>query len=420
MNTPSPLHLSKSQAQTVAVRSKNAGAPGFATPPASDELSEEERGITDSDKAARVGLWVLGIGLGGFLLWAALAPLDEGVPTQGMVSIETKRHTVQHLQGGMVQEVLVQEGQMVKEGQLLVRLNDSTVRANYEASRQNLAALRENVIAQQAVLQGLLAAEKNRSDQLALLKQSETSRDEQRRLIQKELTGVRGLVKDGFAPMVQQMQLERNLAELASAVTDNQRLQAEVLTSMSDLKTNQRRTEQALLELQHQIRAAQQRLSAAEQDLQRLEIRSSANGQVVGLTIPAVGAVIQPAQRIMDIVPQGESLTIEAQVAPHFIDRIAKGDMVDVRFSSFVGDPQLVVEGRLNSISSDVLTDPATMQPYYLARVHLTEEGLKKLGKRTMQPGMPAEVIIKTGSRTMLNYLVHPLTKRVAASLKEE
>ncbi|MFZ9813053.1 MAG: HlyD family efflux transporter periplasmic adaptor subunit, partial [Burkholderiaceae bacterium] len=365
--------------------------PGFAAPPAS-ELSEEERGITDSDKAARVGLWVLGIGLGGFLLWAALAPLDEGVPTQGMVSIETKRHTVQHLQGGMVQEVLVQEGQMVKEGQLLVRLNDSTVRANFEAARQNLAALRENVIAQQAVLQGLKNAEKNRSDQL--------------RLIEQELAGVRGLVKDGFAPVVQQLQLDRQ--------------QAEILTSISDLRTNQQRTEQALLELQHQIRATQQRQSATEQELQRVEIRSSANGQVVGLTIPAVGAVIQPAQRIMDIVPQGENLTIEAQVAPHFIDRIAKGDMVDVRFSSFVGDPQLVVEGQLNSISSDVLTDPATMQPYYLARVHLTEEGLKKLGNRTMQPGMPAEVIIKTGSRTMLNYLVHPLTKRVAASLKEE
>jgi membrane fusion protein, protease secretion system len=391
MNTPSPLHLSKSQAQTVAVRSPNGGMPGFSAPPTS-ELSDEEREITDSDKAARVGLWVLGVGLGGFLLWAALAPLDEGVPTQGMVSIETKRHTVQHLQGGMVQEVLVQEGQMVEEGQLLVRLNDSIVRANYEASRQNLAALRENVIAQQAVLQGLKNAEKNRSDQL--------------RLVEQELAGVRGLVKDGFAPVVQQLQLDRQ--------------QAEILTSISDLRTNQQRTEQALLELQHQIRAAQQRLSAAEQELQRLEIRSSANGQVVGLTIPAVGAVIQPAQRIMDIVPQGESLTIEAQVAPHFIDRIAKGDMVDVRFSSFVGDPQLVVEGRLNSISSDVLTDPATMQPYYLARVHLTEEGLKKLGKRTMQPGMPAEVIIKTGSRTMLNYLIHPLTKRVAASLKEE
>ncbi len=396
MTTPAYIQRAKAQAQTVATKTGAAGRPGW------DSLSndtspskggtDETADITNSDRAARIGLWTLAIGLGGFLIWASLAPLDEGVPTQGMVSIDTKRRTVQHLQGGMVQEVLVREGEQVKAGQLLVRLNDSTVRANFEAARQNLAALRENVIAQNAVLQGLKAAEKNRSDQLGF--------------IEKELNGVRGLVKDGFAPMVQQLQLERQ--------------QAEVMTSISDIRTNQQRTEQALLELQHQIKAAQQRLSAAEQDLERLEIRSSADGQVVGLSIAAVGAVIQPAQRIMDIVPKGEDLTIESRVAPQFIDRIAAGDAVDIRFSGFSNAPQLVVDGVLTSVSQDVLIDPATQQPYYLARAVVTPEGLTMLGNRQMQPGMPAEVIIKTGSRTMLNYLLHPLTKRVAASMKEE
>ncbi len=396
MTTPAYIQRAKAQAQTVATQTGAAGRPGW------DSLSndtspskggtDETADITNSDRAARIGLWTLAIGLGGFLIWASLAPLDEGVPTQGMVSIDTKRRTVQHLQGGMVQEVLVREGEQVKAGQLLVRLNDSTVRANFEAARQNLAALRENVIAQNAVLQGLKAAEKNRSDQLGF--------------IEKELNGVRGLVKDGFAPMVQQLQLERQ--------------QAEVMTSISDIRTNQQRTEQALLELQHQIKAAQQRLSAAEQDLERLEIRSSADGQVVGLSIAAVGAVIQPAQRIMDIVPKGEDLTIESRVAPQFIDRIAAGDAVDIRFSGFSNAPQLVVDGVLTSVSQDVLIDPATQQPYYLARAVVTPEGLTMLGNRQMQPGMPAEVIIKTGSRTMLNYLLHPLTKRVAASMKEE
>jgi protease secretion system membrane fusion protein len=396
MTTPAYIQRAKAQAQTVATKTGAAGRPGW------DSLSndtspskggtDETADITNSDRAARIGLWTLAIGLGGFLIWASLAPLDEGVPTQGMVSIDTKRRTVQHLQGGMVQEVLVREGEQVKAGQLLVRLNDSTVRANFEAARQNLAALRENVIAQNAVLQGLKAAEKNRSDQLGF--------------IEKELNGVRGLVKDGFAPMVQQLQLERQ--------------QAEVMTSISDIRTNQQRTEQALLELQHQIKAAQQRLSAAEQDLERLEIRSSADGQVVGLSIAAVGAVIQPAQRIMDIVPKGEDLTIESRVAPQFIDRIASGDAVDIRFSGFSNAPQLVVDGVLTSVSQDVLIDPATQQPYYLARAVVTPEGLTMLGNRQMQPGMPAEVIIKTGSRTMLNYLLHPLTKRVAASMKEE
>jgi protease secretion system membrane fusion protein len=395
MTTPSYIQQAKAKAQTVAVRrpgeTENT-VTGTGLGPSEEELTAEERDITNSDRAARVGLWTLAIGLGGFLVWASIAPLDEGVPTQGMVSIDTKRRTVQHLQGGMVEEVLVREGEMVTEGQLLVRLNDSTVRANFEAARQNLAALRENVIAQNAVLQGLKAAEKNRSDQLGF--------------IEKELNGVRGLVKDGFAPMVQQLQLERQ--------------QAEVMTSISDIRTNQQRTEQALLELQHQIKAAQQRLSAAEQDLARLEIRSSADGQVVGLSIPTMGAVIQPAQRMMDIVPKGQSLTIESRVAPQFIDRVKAGDAVDIRFSAFSNTPQLVIPGRLDSISQDVLTDPVTQMPYYLARATPTPEGMEKLGQRSMQPGMPAEVIIKTGSRTMLNYLLHPLTKRVAASLKEE
>lgn len=396
MTTPSSLQRAKAQAQTVATKTGAAGRPGWGSltdgaDPGVNQ-SDETADITNSGRAARVGLWTLAIGLGGFLVWASLAPLDEGVPTQGMVSIDTKRRTVQHLQGGMVQEVLVREGEQVKAGQLLVRLDDSTVRANYEAARQNLAALRENVIAQNAVLQGLKAAEKNRGDQLGF--------------IEKELNGVRGLVKDGFAPMVQQLQLERQ--------------QAEVMTSISDILTNQQRTDQALLELQHQIKAAQQRLSAAEQDLERLEIRSSADGQVVGLSIAAVGAVIQPAQRIMDIVPKGEDLTIESRVAPQFIDRIATGDAVDIRFSGFSNAPQLVVDGVLTSVSQDVLIDAATQQPYYLARAVITPEGLNMLGKREMQPGMPAEVIIKTGSRTMLNYLLHPLTKRVASSMKEE
>ena len=396
MTTPAYIQRAKAQAQTVATKTGASGRPGWGslTDGADPGLnqSDETADITNSGRAARVGLWTLAIGLGGFLVWASLAPLDEGVPTQGMVSIDTKRRTVQHLQGGMVQEVLVREGEQVKAGQLLVRLDDSTVRANYEAARQNLAALRENVIAQNAVLQGLKAAEKNRGDQLGF--------------IEKELNGVRGLVKDGFAPMVQQLQLERQ--------------QAEVMTSISDILTNQQRTDQALLELQHQIKAAQQRLSAAEQDLERLEIRSSADGQVVGLSIAAVGAVIQPAKRIMDIVPKGEDLTIESRVAPQFIDRIATGDAVDIRFSGFSNAPQLVVDGVLTSVSQDVLIDPATQQPYYLARAVITPEGLNMLGKREMQPGMPAEVIIKTGSRTMLNYLLHPLTKRVAASMKEE
>jgi protease secretion system membrane fusion protein len=348
--------------------------------------------LTDVRRPARIGLWVMLIGLGGFLLWATLAPLDEGVPTQGMVSIDTKRRAIQHLRGGIVDKVLVREGQFVKQGDLLMVLDSQEAKARFESARQQLAAYRENIIAQTAALEGLKAVERSRLEQLGL--------------VNKELDGIRSLVKDGYAPAVQQMQLERSRADIQSALSDN--------------KANQQRVQQAVLEIQHQIRAIEQQITATRDDFERAEIRSPADGQVVGLQVQSVGSVIQPAQKVMDIVPKQEALVLETRVAPMFIDRISVNDPVDVRFSSFARSPQLVVDGRVMSVSGDVLLDQATQMPYYLARVELTPDGLQALGGRDLHPGMPVEVIIKTGERTMLNYILHPLTKRVAASLKEE
>jgi protease secretion system membrane fusion protein len=119
-------------------------------------------------------------------------------------------------------------------------------------------------------------------------------------------------------------------------------------------------------------------------------------------------------------VPLDERLVLEARVAPHLIDRIHAGANVDVRFAAFAHSPQLVVEGVVDSISADILTDPSTNFSYYLARISITPEGGKTLGKRQLQAGMPVEVVIKTGERSLLTYLLHPLTKRVSASMKEE
>ena len=122
----------------------------------------------------------------------------------------------------------------------------------------------------------------------------------------------------------------------------------------------------------------------------------------------------------MDIVPKGAPLLLEAQVAPHLIDRVQTGLPVDVRFSSFAHTPQLVVQGRVESVSGDLLSDPQGHTSYYLARVEVTPEGMQQLGHRVLHPGMPVEVVFKTGERSLLTYLLSPLTKRVAASMKEE
>jgi protease secretion system membrane fusion protein len=142
----------------------------------------------------------------------------------------------------------------------------------------------------------------------------------------------------------------------------------------------------------------------------------------VGLAVQTVGGVIQPGQKIMDVVPGDEPLLLEARVPPHLIDKVHAGLEADIRFSAFAHSPQLVVAGKVVSISADLLTEqgPAGPVTYYLARVAVTQAGLKALGKHQMQAGMPAEVVIKTGERTLLTYLLHPLTKRLAASMKEE
>jgi protease secretion system membrane fusion protein len=132
--------------------------------------------------------------------------------------------------------------------------------------------------------------------------------------------------------------------------------------------------------------------------------------------------VVAAGQKLMDVVPAEEGVLLEVRIPTHVIDRVKPDDPTNVRFSAFAHSPQLVVDGVVKTISGDVLTEqtPAGMMSYYLARVELTPEGIKQLGERNLQPGMQAEVLIKTGERSLLTYLLHPLTKRIAASLKEE
>jgi protease secretion system membrane fusion protein len=136
--------------------------------------------------------------------------------------------------------------------------------------------------------------------------------------------------------------------------------------------------------------------------------------------VQTVGGVIGSGQKLMDIVPTSQALMLEARISPHLIDRVHAELPVDVRFSSFANSPQLVVDGKVASVSGDLLIDNRNGAGYYLVRVAVTPEGLKKLGKRQMQPGMPVEVVFRTGERSMLTYLLHPLTRRMAASMKEE
>lgn len=428
--------------------------------------------VVDTARPMRIGYRVLAYGLGLFLIWAAFAPLDEGVPAMATVMLDTKRKAVQHQQGGIVKEVLVHEGQMVKEGETLLRLDDNTARAGYESIRQHyltLRALESRLLAEQMNAEqitfhpDLLAAaddplaKQQMANQTSLLRarrlafQAEQNgiaesirgqeaigkgyremlpfRKQQMELLREELQSIRELVSEGYAPRTRQMELERQLADVSASSADLQGNAARSANAVAELRMRalqrqqeyQKEIDTQLTEVRREVGADADKLRAASADLGRTEIKAPTSGQVVGLRVQTVGGVVQPYQTIMDVVPEDEALLLEIHVPPHLIDRVRPNELVDVRFNSFAHSPQLVVEGRLLSISGDLLAEPGSqMPPYYLARAALTEKGLKELGGRVMQAGMPAEVVIKTGERSFLTYLLHPLVKRFAASLTEE
>lgn len=377
-----------------------------------DSQSDRKKLQTNTFSPIRLGILVLIIGFGGFLIWAAFAPLDEGVPCQGQVTIATKSKVVQHLQGGMVKQVHVQEGQMVKAGDILLSLDNQMVKARYEEVRQHYLGVRAAESRLKAELSGAgaitfhpdLFNDPHTSLTGELMRNQRelfVARRNVDRLLREQIAGLKDLVKEGYAPMNQLRDLEIKLAEL---------------------KAN---TGSEMAQVQREVQADAEKSQALAEELSQTEIRAPVSGQVVGLQVQTEGAVIQPGQKLMDIVPLNEALLVEIKVAPHLIDSIYEGLLADVRFSSFAHSPQLVVEGKLESVSRDLLSDPR-MNPgqpgasYYLARVAITPDGLKVLGDRQLQPGMPVQAVIKTGERSFLTYLVNPLIKRISASMKEE
>lgn len=424
-------------------------------------------------KASRVGVWALALGVVGFLVWAVLAPLDEGVPSAATVTIDTKRKSVQHLSGGIVRDVLVKEGDVVKEGQVLMRLDEAATLANRVAIRQRyltFRAMQGRLLAEQAgrdtiafhpdlqaasadlqiksVMQtqqqlftarrAALQADLAAINQSALAQQEQITaseavlvkRKQQLRLLEEELEKSRPVVAEGYLPRNRLLELERSVADVQAAIADLMGTVAKAGRSVNELRQraiarqqqDRKEVESELTDVVREVEGDALKLASVENDLRRTELIAPVAGQVVGLAVQTVGGVIQAGQKVMDVVPLDEPLLLEAKIEPHLIDRVRAGLPTDVRFNAFSHSPQLVVGGVVQSVSSDLLTEQqggATFS-YYLARVQVTPEGMKVLGARRMQPGMPAEVVIKTGERSLLTYLLSPLVKRVAASMTEE
>lgn len=430
---------------------------------------------TSEKPIVRFGMMTLIIGFGGFFLWAALAPLDEGVPGSGIVSVDTKRKTIQHLRGGLVESIAVREGDRVKAGDVLLRLNDTDTKAQLDivrgqysvakAMEARLQAEREgnsavtfpptlvdaakvdNRAAEAIRAQGqLFAARKSAlssemgsmdemisglNQQIIGLQSVEAGKKTQIDLINKELGSIRGLVEEGFVPRNKLYELERVVADLSgtrgSDLAQIARSQASInetkLRKLQRVQEFRKEVETQMSEVQKEVGSQSDRLTALTEEFERAEIKAPTDGSVVGLEAHTVGGVIRPGDRIMDIVPEGDVLVVEAQLPVNLIDKVHVGQLAKLHLQIVLGGgAQPSIEGRVSQISADRLTDPHTGMPYYSARILITKSGEAELLKYKIkaQPGMQVDVVIVTGERTVLQYILKPLMSRINAGMKEQ
>jgi protease secretion system membrane fusion protein len=426
--------------------------------------------LDDPSGAITFGYAIIFFGLGLTALWAILAPLGEGITAPGVVVVESKRKVISHLTGGTVATVRIRENQMVKEGDILLELD--AVRANsardtvlheYIAATARLTRLNgelasvpslkfpDEIIAYAAQLgrndllraqEQLFRARQNAfKSELAILQESLTAsriqatgarnqlyaRRQQVESLSKELESTQQLVAEGYTPRNRLLEQERQLAELMSVTSDLEARIAREGSSGAEIRLRELQRRQEYLkevetlstETHREVANLGERMKDAEADLDRMTVRAPLSGQIVSLIAQAPGSVITPNSKLMEIVPAGDKLLIDVKVPITAASRVKPDLETDIRITSFPETPALIIQGRVQSVSTDRFDPPAPELPHYLARIEVTEEGIAKLEGRQLRPGMSADVVIKTGERSFMRYLMAPISRRIFDAFKE-
>jgi HlyD family type I secretion membrane fusion protein len=410
--------------------------------------------------------------LGICLLISLLAPLDSAAIAVGKVVLDSNTKNIDHLEGGIVEEILVREGQQVEEGQPLIRLDkvaalarldlyqnqfvaaratearllaerdtlDEVVfppelqelEADHPQVASNMDAQRRLFVSRRDGLQGktdvMNQQIKQSEEEISGLEKQIASSSRQLALLEEEIRDVRTLRKTGDAPKTRLLALERRQAEIqgekgertAMIARAKQRIN-EAQIQIYNLQTEfQNDVVGELKETQVQIADLEEQLRAAKNVFDRIEIRAPIGGQITGLAVHTVGGVIAPGETIMRIVPQDDLLIIEAHVSPQDIDVVHEGLMARVRLSAYKTRKVPLVEGQVTTVSGDRFENERTGETYYTARITVDEEQLAKLEDVKLTPGMPAEVLIVTGSRTLFSYLTSPIRDSFTRAIREQ
>lgn len=430
-----------------------------------------EQSSTDERTFTRLGWLVIGIGLVGFFLWASLAPLDKGVASPGSVTVSGNRKTIQSPTGGIVRKIDVKEGDKVKAGAVLVQMSQVQAQAQVDslkdqyyttlategrllAERDNLNKIRFSsvfdtlkdnprvveIIALQVQLfssrQQALRSEvdgfKQSIDgirfQLKGLQDSRANKQIQLSSIREQMSSMKQLAAEGYLPRNRYLEAQRQFAEINSSIDETigriGQLQKQLLESQQRIDQRyadyQREVRTQLAQTQMDANDFKNKLDMANYDLGNTSIVSPVDGTVVGLSIFTLGGVVGAGDHLMDIVPSEASLVVDSRLKVEMIDKVYNGLPVDLMFTAFNQNRTPKIPGTVTLISADRLVDKGTGEPYYQMQVTVTPEGIKMLQGADIKPGMPVEVFVKTGSRSLLSYLFKPILDRAHTSLTEE
>jgi HlyD family type I secretion membrane fusion protein len=401
--------------------------------------------------------------------WSAFARLDSAITAQGVVSAETNRKTVQHLEGGIIREIDVREGQHVEAGQVLFRLDRTQPRAGYELQRNPL----DSSLAQEA----RLTAERDGKDEIAFprelldrkddpnvkqamadqivqfqerggslrgqtqilqakieqydseiegLKQERSGTANQLKFVNEELVDVHYLFERQLTQKSRLMALEREKSRLEGLIGRSTADESKAQNGIGEARLQMRQLQQkfqedvgtSMLETRQKVNDLREKARVAQDVLARIDIVSPSSGVVQNLRVFTTGGVVKAGEPLVDVVPERDALIIQAHVQTQDTENLQPGMPAEVRFSSFHTRILPIIMGRVESISRDRMTDEQTKQPYFLAQV--VADDIPPLVKERLSAGMPADIIFPTGERTVLDYLVRPLKDRLRGVMREK
>ena len=414
----------------------------------------------------------LAIGLGVIMVviiaWGTLVPIMSGVVAQGRVAVESKRKTVQHLDGGIVKEIAVRDGTRVKRGQLLIRLSDGDAGLQVQVLQARVDSLLAEQAVREAELAGrstiafppdLLARADQPSVQAAIATQraafaarkagrggqeteidqklvqfgqdvqgstaQSTAGSEQLALLEREIRDTSALVDKGYATRPRLLALQRAAAQLRGEQRAMDAQAARGRAQMAEAHIARRQVgreggvtaAEALRAVQSELVEVTEKLGNAREVLARKRIVAPVDGTVVGLVVTTVGGVVRPGEPLLDIVPSSPRMVIEAQLTPAHADDVRPGQRSFVRFEAGGSRTAPVVEGVVRTISADALTDQRSGERYFTMIVEISPGA--GVPASLVQPGLPASVLVRTGERTLFGYLLEPINRVTFEAMRE-